>query len=157
MKVELRAEPYEAYAEVALREQTLPPGKCGAGVMFTGIMRSENEVGPIINKIYLEHYPGMTERQLEELADRAIKQWSLHDVLLLHRVGVVLPGQTIVLVTAWSVHREAAFRACREMLETLKATAAFWKKEYTTEGERWVKQNTQCHTAENKIKNRGGA
>lgn len=157
MKVELRTEPYEPHAEVAFQERGLPPGKCGAGVVFTGIMRSENEVGPIISKMYLEHYPGMTERQLEELASLAIKRWSLHDVLLLHRVGVVLPGQTIVLVAAWSAHREAAFRACREMLETLKTTAAFWKKEYTTDGERWVKQNTKCHAVENELEKEGVA
>ena len=147
MQVGLRPEPYDPYAELAAHERQLPPGEHGACAVFTGAMRCDDG-GERIHKLYLEHYPGMTERQLQELARDAMERWPLNDVLLLHRVGEVLPGQAIVLVAAWSAHREAAFRACREMLETLKTTATFWKKEYTADGARWVECNTPRQVAQ---------
>lgn len=143
MKVELRARPYDPYAELAAHERALSPGECGACAVFTGIMRSAN-AGERVDRMHLEHYPGMTERQLEELAAQAAERWPLQDVLLLHRVGEVLPGQTIVLVAVWSAHRQEAFAACRHLLEALKTAATFWKKEYTHHGARWVERNTPC-------------
>ena len=114
----------------------------GATAVFVGTMRDFNE-GDNVQAMYLEHYPGMTERQLETLAAAAIKEWSLADVLIVHRVGEITPAQPIVLVAAWSAHRAAAFDACRHLMETLKHTAPFWKRETLADGaSRWVAANT---------------
>jgi len=90
----------------------------------------------------LEHYPGMTERHLETICAEATARWGLLDTLVIHRVGLVLPGDPIVLVAAWSAHRAEAFTACRHIMEDLKSRAPFWKKETTAQGERWVARNT---------------
>ena len=82
------------------------------------------------------------EQQLKDLRDQAVSKHDLEDVLVVHRVGTVHPGDDIVLVAAFSAHRKAALDACREMMEILKSTAPFWKKETLTQGERWVEKNT---------------
>ncbi len=130
----LRPGRYAACPEVAAFEAALEPGSWGACALFTGAMRGAHAV----ERMELEHYPGMTERQLQELAEEAVQRYDIQHVLLLHRVGTVLPGETIVLVASWSAHRAAAFQACRYMLETLKTSVTFWKKEYTPAGARWV-------------------
>lgn len=104
-------------------------------------MRDFNE-GDDVTSMVLEHYPGMTERQLEDMTREAIAAHQLEDALVIHRVGNIVPGDDIVLVAAFSAHRKAAFDACRAMMETLKSTAPFWKKETLTSGERWVEKNT---------------
>ena len=104
-------------------------------------MRDFNE-GEDVQSMFLEHYPGMTETQLAQLGEEAMTQHGLADVLILHRVGEINPGDPIVLVAAWSAHRKAAFDACREMMEMLKSRATFWKKEQLSEGSRWVARNT---------------
>ena len=91
----------------------------------------------------LEHYPGMTEKHLEAIANDAIERWKLLDVFILHRVGKVKIGEDIVLVATWSAHRKEAFESCRMIMEQLKSGAPFWKKEETTTGARWVKKNTE--------------
>jgi molybdopterin synthase catalytic subunit len=90
----------------------------------------------------LEHYPGMTEQHLETMTQDAISKHQLSDALVIHRVGTILPADDIVLVAAFSAHRKEALIACREMMETLKSTAPFWKKESLAAGERWVEKNT---------------
>ena len=105
-------------------------------------MRDFNE-GDTVRDMYLEHYPGMTERHLEDLAAATLQQWSLDDVLIVHRVGHITPAQPIVLVAVWSAHRAAAFEACRQLMETLKHSAPFWKRETLVDGAvRWVDNNT---------------
>lgn len=115
--------------------------KVGALATFVGSMRDFNE-GDEVASMVLEHYPGMTERHLEDLAARAATRWGLADILIVHRVGEVLPGDDIVLVATWSAHRAHAFESCRAVMEELKSTAPFWKKERTAQGERWVTKNT---------------
>ena len=105
-------------------------------------MRDFNE-GDEVRGMFLEHYPGMTERYLEKIAQQAGERWSLSDCLIVHRVGNLLPGDPIVLVAAWSAHRNAAFEASRWLMEELKSKAPFWKKEQLAEGSRWVAKNTQ--------------
>ena len=90
----------------------------------------------------LEHYPGMTEKQLEEIVGEVHKTHEILDGLLLHRIGNVRPGEDIVLIAIWATHRKDAFAACREIMEALKSKAPFWKKETLAKGDRWVENNT---------------
>jgi len=117
------------------------PGKYGASAAFVGTMRDFNE-GDDVKGMTLEHYPGMTERELERIVDEARERWQLLDELIIHRVGELLPNDPIVLVAVWSAHRKDAFEACRHIMEALKSRAPFWKKEQLDEGYRWVDKNT---------------
>lgn len=117
-------------------------GKHGATAVFVGTMRDFNE-GDDVTAMHLEHYPQMTEKYLRTIAEQAMQQWSLLDVVILHRVGAVRPNDTIVLVAAWSAHRADAFDASRQLMELLKSQAPFWKQETLGSGEkRWVEKNT---------------
>jgi molybdopterin synthase catalytic subunit len=113
----------------------------GATAVFVGTMRDFNE-GDQVSKMTLEHYPGMTEKELGKIAAEAMQQWELLDVLIVHRVGEISPNESIVLLAVWSAHRAAAFDASRFLMEALKSRAPFWKKEVLPEGERWVEKNT---------------
>ncbi len=115
----------------------------GATATFVGTMRDFNE-GDTVSSMFLEHYPEMTRLELEKLVARANKKWVLLDTLVVHRVGEITPAQPIVLVATWSAHRVAAFDACRFIMEELKHSAPFWKKEELTDGRhRWVEKNTK--------------
>jgi molybdopterin synthase catalytic subunit len=105
-------------------------------------MRHHNE-GDEVTAMTLEHYPGMTEKQLEDVILEAHTQWDIIDALIAHRVGDIRPGNPIVLTAVCSAHRAAAFDACRFLMEALKSRATFWKKETLSNGEsRWVEKNT---------------
>ncbi|MEA3291669.1 MAG: molybdenum cofactor biosynthesis protein MoaE [Pseudomonadota bacterium] len=143
MRIEIRPrvfDPWRALMDYQAAEH-LEAGGYGATAVFVGTMRDFNE-GEAVSAMTLEHYPGMTERQLEKLAAGAIEEYGLLDALIVHRVGRVEPHEAIVLVAVWSAHRAEAFRACREMMEVLKTRAPFWKKETLAGGERWVEKNT---------------
>ncbi|MGR9051470.1 MAG: molybdenum cofactor biosynthesis protein MoaE [Gammaproteobacteria bacterium] len=121
---------------------SLSHGKYGATQVFVGTMRDFNE-GDGVSSMVLEYYPGMTEKQLEKIAEEAHRQSSLLDVLILHRVGEIFPGEPIVLAAVWSTHRGDAFDAVRYIMEALKSRAPFWKKERLHDAcERWVEKNT---------------
>ncbi len=96
--------------------------------------------GQTVSAMTLEHYPGMTEAYLGRIRDEAQRRWGLADSLILHRVGPLAPGEPIVLVACWAEHREAAFAACRYLIDELKTRAPFWKQEQTGAGLRWVEQ-----------------
>jgi len=114
----------------------------GAMASFIGTMRDFNE-GDDVSSMVLEHYPAMTEKQLNQIVDEACDQWVIQNTLIVHRVGEILPAEPIVLVAVWSAHRVAAFDACRFLMEALKHRAPFWKKENLVEGStRWVAENT---------------
>ncbi len=122
-------------------------GKFGATSVFVGTLRDFNE-GDEVHGMHLEHYPGMTENQLEKIIANAQQQWRLLEVLVVHRVGAILPNEPIVLVAVWSSHRGDAFDASRFIMEALKSQAPFWKKEYLLAGgERWVLNNTDGYQA----------
>ncbi len=124
----------------------LADGQYGATATFVGTMRDFNE-GDDVCAMTLEHYPGMTEAQLEQIIDEAKNSWPLQDALVVHRVGEILPGEPIVLVACWSAHRAAAFDACRFLMEALKSRAPFWKKETLTDNsQRWVEKNTDGYS-----------
>ncbi len=117
------------------------PG-AGAQDVFIGYLRDANE-GQTVQRMQLEHYPGMTERVLTQIVADARTRWSLRDVLVVHRVGLLLPAQAIVVVAVRAVHRAPAFAGCREIVERLKHEAPFWKKEWLADGSsRWVMHNT---------------
>ena len=142
MAVQLHSEPVDPARLLAEFEASLPVGSFGATASFVGTMRNHNE-GDSVTAMTLEHYPGMTEKQLEEVIQDARQQWDIIDALIVHRVGDILPGQPIVLTAVCSAHRAAAFDACRFLMEALKSRATFWKKETLANGEsRWVEKNT---------------
>jgi len=144
MTVRISATPFEPLQELATAQSGMPQlsGKAGASAIFIGAMRDFND-NDDVQAMTLEHYPGMTERQLETILDETRGQWPIIDALVIHRVGHVLPGDTLVLIAVWSAHRSAAFDACRHILEALKSRAPFWKKEVLTNNdERWVEHNT---------------
>lgn len=117
-------------------------GKFGATSVFVGTLRDFND-GDTVTGLFMEHYPGMTEKQIEKIVANAHQQWHLLDVLVVHRVGEILPNEPIVLVAVWSSHRGDAFSASRFIMEALKSQAPFWKKEHLLSGaERWVQKNT---------------
>ena len=109
----------------------------GAVVTFTGLVRDMGGGQPV-SAMELEHWPGMTERALEEIETQARQRWSLKATRIVHRYGALKPGDQIVLVIAASPHRGAAFEAAEFMMDFLKTRAPFWKKETTPQGARWV-------------------
>ena len=109
----------------------------GAVVSFTGLVREMTGQGAI-QEMELEHYPGMTERALEEIVTQAKARWPLQGVRVIHRHGPLAPGDRIVLVLAASRHREAAFEAAAFLMDFLKTRAPFWKKESGLKGAQWV-------------------
>ena len=109
----------------------------GAIVTFTGTVRGQAKGQPITG-MALEHYPGMTEAELERVEAEARQRWPLQATLIIHRYGELKPGDNIVLVVTASAHRQAAFEAAEFLMDYLKTRAPFWKKEDTSEGPRWV-------------------
>ena len=135
-------------ARITVQEQDFDPGAelaaltdgrrdIGAAVSFVGLVRDIHG-GDQVSALTLDHYPGMTERELEKIADEAAGRWPLDDVRIVHRVGRMLPGEKIVLVIPLSAHRRAAFEACDFIMDFLKTRAPFWKREETPKGDHWV-------------------
>jgi len=126
---------FDVGAELA----ALAPGNrnVGAVASFVGLVR-DMSAGAGVRAMTLEHYPGMTEKQLAEIEAEARNRWPLEDVLIVHRVGRLEPGDRIVLVACASAHRAAAFEACQFLMDWLKTKAPFWKLEEDGGKERWV-------------------
>lgn len=141
MQIRVLGEPFLPWQELAAYEEARPELKARVGGLatFVGSMRDFN-AGTTIEAMELQHYPGMTDKFLQRVAEEAMSEWSLIDALIIHRFGPLLPGDPIVLVAAWAAHRDEAFRACRYMIDELKTRAPFWKNETTPEGTRWVEQ-----------------
>ena len=111
----------------ALRRRT--SGTAGGIVAFAGLVRDHARAGEEVSGLFLEHYPSMTESSIERIIDEARGRWPLQDVVVIHRVGELEPGDQIVLVLAASTHRGAAFAGCEYIMDMLKTKAVFWKKE----------------------------
>lgn len=126
---------FDVSAEIAALRKGDP--RVGAVVTFLGTVRDLND-GSQVKEMTLEHYPGMTEKALEEIVAQAKSRWDIYQVLVIHRVGPLLPEDQIVLVAVTSAHRGEAFAACEFIMDYLKTAAPFWKKENTPEGARWV-------------------
>ena len=144
MRVEVRPAAFDPWKEIQeyQSKRLKDKAKNGASCVFVGTMRDVNE-GRQVRSMRLEHYPEMTRAQLRRVAEDARRAHGLSDVLLLHRVGEMAPGDDIVLVAVWAEHRAAAYAGNRAIMEELKATAPLWKLERTADGaERWVERNT---------------
>ncbi len=135
MAVKVQTEDFDLTTEIAQLRANTP--KVGAIVNFVGVVRDLNE-GEQIAEMELEHYPGMTEKALEDIIAEARSRWDLFDALVIHRVGPLKPLDQIVLVAVTSAHRGEAFAACEFIIDYLKTQAPFWKKEQTPQGSRWV-------------------
>ena len=127
MKIAVQREDFDIGAEV--RALSRDP-KVGAVASFVGVVR---EV-----RMTLEHYPGMTESELQKIVDEARTRWQIADCTVIHRYGELEPGAQIVLVAVASAHRGEAFAACEFIMDYLKTRATFWKKEHRAEGASWV-------------------
>ena len=145
--ISVQSKPFDPAAE----EHAIRSGnpQIGAVVTFLGLMRDINE-GDAVAGMTLEHYPGMTEKALQAIVDEAAERWQLEAVRLVHRVGDLRPEDPIVLVSVASRHRGEAFRACEFLIDYLKTRAPFWKKEQTSNGERWVEARHSDDQAESK-------
>ncbi|MGU9852745.1 molybdopterin synthase catalytic subunit MoaE [Pseudomonas koreensis] len=111
--------------------------RVGAVVNFIGYVRDLN-IGQSVNELFLEHYPGMTEKALEQIAEEARQRWPLLGVEIVHRVGALSVCEPIVFVGVSSKHRHMAFEACEFIMDVLKTRAPFWKRESTAQGSHWV-------------------
>ena len=109
----------------------------GAIVTFIGVVRDFSTENELI-ALELEHYPGMTEKSLESLAQSALDKWNINNLAIIHRIGRLQPADNIVLIVVTSAHRQQAFDACEYLMDYLKTQAPFWKKEITRDGEQWV-------------------
>jgi len=135
MKIKVQLEDFDVGAEmIALRAGN---ASIGAIASFVGLVRDVN-AGDGVSTLTLEHYPGMTEKALADIATQAMARWEVLGCTVIHRVGELKPCDQIVLVIVASGHRGHAFQACEFIMDFLKTRAPFWKKERTADGDRWV-------------------
>jgi len=144
MTVRVQAADFDMTAE--LLKQRASDARVGAQVSFLGLVRDINE-GKGVSEMALEHYPGMTEKALEEIVGEARGRWAIYDALVIHRVGPLLPCEQIVLVAVTGAHRGEAFAACEFIIDYLKTRAPFWKREVTPTGAHWVDARDTDDTA----------
>ena len=134
-RVAIQTEDFDLAAEVAALHRD-DPG-VGAVCSFVGTVRDRSE-GASVSAMELEHYPGMTEKAIEQMIDEAFRRFEIRAARVIHRVGPLSVQDQIVLVVVTSAHRGESFQACEFLMDYLKTQAPFWKKERTPEGERWV-------------------
>jgi|TARA_B100000315_G_scaffold260208_2_gene319986 molybdopterin synthase catalytic subunit len=135
MTIKVQTENFDAGAEIA--EISAKSTNIGGVCSFVGLVRDSDD-NKSITAMTLEHYPGMTEKQLAKIEAEARARWPLDDSLIIHRYGRLEPGDQIVLVVTASAHRKAAFEACEFLIDWLKTKAPFWKSEETPDGTKWV-------------------
>ena len=131
--ITITTEDFNAEAEI----NALRLAGVGAIVTFTGVVRDKAE-HPDLIAMTLEHFPGMTEQEIQTIIDQARERWPLRAVRVIHRVGRLLPQENIVFVGTASAHRQAAFDSASFIMDYLKTKAPFWKKEETPAGASWV-------------------
>ncbi len=135
MTVRVQQADFDFGAEIAAFRAGDP--RIGAVASFLGLVRDVND-DAAVREMTLEHYPGMTEKALEDIVAEAKTRWDIYDALVIHRVGPLKPTDQIVLVAVSGAHRGEAFAACEFIMDYLKTRAPFWKKEDTPQGGRWV-------------------
>ena len=135
MNVRVQESDFDVGAELAELRRGKP--EIGAIACFVGLVRDMND-GSGVAALTLEHYPGMTEKALEKIVKEAQARWDIIDTLVIHRVGTLQPCDQIVMVAVSSAHRGEAFATCEFIMDWLKTSAPFWKKEETSDGARWV-------------------
>lgn len=139
MKILLMEKALDPWREITCHQSSQPAlaGKFGATAVFVGTLRDFNQ-GNEVQAMTLEHYAPMTRKHLERVAAEASARWPIEDVLVVHRYGELCPNDPIVCVAVWAAHRDAAFAACRHVIDELKTRAPFWKQELTRQGRRWA-------------------
>lgn len=140
MSVLLTAAPFDAGA--ALSQFCQDRTETGAVASFTGLARAE---AGDTNILELEHYPGFTEAAIAGIVETATARFGLHDACVIHRVGRISPGETIVFVATAGRHRREAFEACDFLMDYLKSKAPFWKKSHGPDGARWIEPRPEDH------------
>ncbi len=145
MKIKILDEKFDPWQEIVefKRNELQNNSSIGASSIFLGTVRDFND-DEKVESLFLEHYPDMTEKYLTKIVDDAIKKHKIFDGLVIHRVGELRPTDPIVVVATWSEHRENAFDATREIMESLKSEAPLWKKETNARGFRWVQVDKEA-------------
>jgi molybdopterin synthase catalytic subunit len=134
-RVSIQTHDFDVAAEIAALRRD-DPG-VGAVCSFIGTVRDRSE-GARVSAMELEHYPGMTEKAIEEMIDEAFRRFDIRAARVIHRVGALALQDQIVLVVVTSAHRGQSFQACEFLMDYLKTQAPFWKKEQTAQGAQWV-------------------
>lgn len=134
-RVLIQTQDFDVSAELAALRAG--DARVGAVCCFVGTVRDRNE-GASVSAMELEHYPGMTEKSIEAIIERATERFGIHAAKVIHRIGPLQPMDQIVFVGVTSAHRGMSFQACEFIMDYLKSEAPFWKKEQTPEGVRWV-------------------
>ena len=135
--ISIQTDDFDAGAEYEALRGTGPG--TGAIVTFSGLVRDSGDLSGVTG-LFLEHYPGMTEQVIQGLIDEASRRWDVQRARVIHRIGRLALADQIVFVGVCSAHRGDAFAACEFIMDALKTSAPFWKKEITREGEHWVEQ-----------------
>ena len=145
--IRVQTEDFDIGAEIS--RMTAGKTEIGGLASFVGLVR-DYAGDEKISSMTLEHYPGMTEKQLSRLAAEARERWDLQDVLIIHRYGTLNPGDRIVLVATASAHREASLESCQFLIDWLKTKAPFWKLEDRESGAQWVESRSEDSVAADK-------
>lgn len=155
IRVDVQPQDFDLAAEyAAVRAKADNPG---AVTIFSGLVRELQHSAAPEQSLTLEHYPGMTEKALQNIAERAADRWPLSVCRIIHRVGTLLPGDQIVLVATASLHRDAAFDAAHFIMDYLKTSAPFWKKQVAGDQEHWVESRASDHEAAARWRNNQGS
>ena len=145
--IRVQTEDFDIGAEIG--RMTSGKTEIGGLASFVGLVR-DYAGDEKISSMTLEHYPGMTEKQLSRLEAEARARWDLQDVLIIHRYGTLNPGDRIVLVATASAHREASLESCQFLIDWLKTKAPFWKLEDRESGAKWVESRSEDAVAADK-------
>lgn len=150
MQIFTRLEPDNLDPELELKLIRERASSAGAVASFVGIARGTTADGSRVDQLFLDHYPGFTERSLKMIADAAAARFEVLEVTVIHRCGIVPAGEPIVLAAAAALHRRAAFRAADYLMDKLKTEAAFWKREEGPDGQRWIEPTEQDYADQNR-------
>jgi len=148
MQVRVTVDAFDPQAEIA----AFAAGRADAGAMvsFVGICRAKS--GDVaVEELRIDHYPGFSEKEIARLAEESARRFDCPDLLVVHRVGVIRPGEAIVLVAALSIHRANAFKAVETLMDMLKTDAPLWKKESGPQGARWIEPRADDHARRAKV------
>ena len=149
MSVLIQQEDFNPGDQIAILEQGKPGHLPGAVVSFTGLVRDSHN-NKQVKSITLEHYPIMTEKELDRIRSEALERWDLTQAIIIHRIGKLLAGERIVFVGTAAAHRHDAFSAACYMMDFLKTDAPFWKYEETEDGASWVEARASDDAAKNR-------
>ena len=142
MDVRIAPDSFDPQDEIA--RFTSGRSDAGALVTFVGLCRGDTD-GAAVAELRIDHYPGFTEKEILRLAEETGRRFDCPDLLVVHRVGRIKPGEAIVLVAALSVHRASAFEAVKVLMDYLKTDAPLWKKETGPLGARWIEPRAEDH------------